>query len=231
MWRAWKPDRPYRLELQKSRLEIEEANAQLREQNEELRRANEMLEQLSITDGLTKLHNHRYFQDCLTRETKRANRSKEPLTLLLIDVDDFKQLNDRHGHVAGDKALRHLATVMNQTVRETDLLARYGGEEFVVLAPRTDLAGAITLEETIREWEPTSKMVVSIDSATKLPIQSGKVTFDLDGDGSTTVSLHYEYETKWGFVGRMMGGLVDRQLTKGFTGFLRDLDAAATAGG
>ncbi len=139
-----------RLELQKSRRETEGANVQLRKQNEELRRANEMLEQLSITDALTQLHNHRFFQDCLNREAKRANRSKEPLALLLMDVDDFKALNDRYGHAAGDSVLRHLAGVMNETVREVDLLARYGGEEFAVLAPRTDVTGALTLAETIR---------------------------------------------------------------------------------
>ncbi len=172
-----------RLELLKSRRETEEANDQLREQNEELRRANEMLEQLSITDGLTKLHNHRYFQDCLTHETKRANRSKEPLTLLLIDVDDFKQLNDRHGHVAGDKALRHLATVMNQTVRETDLLARYGGEEFVVLAPRTDLTGAITLGETIRTRLAASRFVLEgLRRAVPITVSIGVAVYRGDRD-------------------------------------------------
>ena len=77
----------------------------LGEQNEELQRAKETFEQLSITDGLTKLHNHRFFQDHLTREIKRAIRSGTPLSMLLIDIDDFKGLNDRFGHAAGDEIL------------------------------------------------------------------------------------------------------------------------------
>ena len=88
---------------------VEEANERLRLQNEELQRVNEVLEQLSITDGLTKLHNHRYFQEVLLQESKRAGRSGKPLSLVLIDIDYFKRWNDRLGHAAGDEILRRLA--------------------------------------------------------------------------------------------------------------------------
>ncbi|MGH0029704.1 MAG: sensor domain-containing diguanylate cyclase [Myxococcota bacterium] len=118
--------------------------------NEDLRRSNEMLEQLSLTDDLTKLHNHRYFQDRLGVETRRANRSGDELALLLVDIDDFKALNDRYGHAVGDEVLRQVAEVLNVSVRETDLPARYGGEEFAVLAPRTGVEGAMTLAEKLR---------------------------------------------------------------------------------
>jgi diguanylate cyclase (GGDEF)-like protein len=138
------------LELEESRLEIERANDRLITQNEELQRVNEVLEQLSITDGLTKLHNHRFFQDYLRREMKRAKRTGESLSLVLIDIDDFKQFNDRFGHAAGDAMLRHVADVMNGVIREMDLLARYGGEEFAILASQTDLEGACTLGEKVR---------------------------------------------------------------------------------
>jgi diguanylate cyclase (GGDEF)-like protein len=132
------------------RSEIEQVNLKLLSQNEEFQRANEILEQLSITDGLTKLHNHRFFQEHLTREIKRVDRSGEPLALLLLDIDDFKQLNDRFGHVAGDEFLVRLAQVLSQSVRDSDLIARYGGEEFAVLAVNTDLVGAVNLGEKIR---------------------------------------------------------------------------------
>jgi len=118
--------------------------------NIELQQAKETFQQLSITDGLTKLHNHRFFQDHLTREIKRVTRSREPLSMLMADIDDFKSLNDRFGHAAGDELLEGLARVMNEMVRDSDLLARYGGEEFVVLAPNTDRAGAYRLAEKIR---------------------------------------------------------------------------------
>jgi len=121
----------------------------LRDQNQALQAANEVLAQLSITDGLTKLHNHRFFQDHLTRELKRVTRTGEPLAMLLIDIDDFKALNDGYGHATGDAVLARIAQVMNAGIRESDLLARYGGEEFVVLAS-ADLDGALRLAEKLR---------------------------------------------------------------------------------
>jgi diguanylate cyclase (GGDEF)-like protein len=136
--------------LRRNQLEIEEKNARLTRQYQELLDDKEVLAQLSITDGLTKLHNHRYFQDHLTREIKRVDRNHAPLSMLLMDLDDFKQLNDRMGHAAGDELLLRIAQVMSESIRESDLLARYGGEEFVVLAPATDLDGATALAEKIR---------------------------------------------------------------------------------
>ena len=130
--------------------EIEATNRDLEERNAELQVAKETFEQLSITDGLTKLHNHRFFQDHLTREIKRVKRSKEPLSMLLLDIDDFKRLNDRAGHAAGDELLMGIARIMGEIVRESDLLARYGGEEFVVVMPNTEMIGAYQLAEKIR---------------------------------------------------------------------------------
>ncbi|MEE8164230.1 MAG: diguanylate cyclase, partial [Myxococcota bacterium] len=106
--------------LRSNQLEIEEDRVRLAEKNDELQRANEILSQLSITDGLTKLHNHRYFQDCRLREIKRVSRTKAPLSLILIDIDDFKMLNDTRGHAAGDEVLVSLAAIMNDSARESD---------------------------------------------------------------------------------------------------------------
>jgi diguanylate cyclase (GGDEF)-like protein len=136
--------------LRRNRGEIEQQHRQLREQNEQLQQANEVLEQLSITDGLTKLHNHRYFQEALTREIKRVSRTQKPLAMLLVDIDDFKALNDQLGHADGDAVLVRIARILNESVRESDVLARYGGEEFVVLATGTDLEGALFLAEKVR---------------------------------------------------------------------------------
>jgi dephospho-CoA kinase len=147
-------------ELRGNQGEIESANAELREKNLELQRANEVLEQLSITDGLTKLHNHRFFQDHLTREIKRVDRVREPLSMILVDVDDFKSLNDRLGHAAGDELLRRIAGLMNDSIRETDLLARYGGDEFVILTANTDVEGARSLAEKIRTNVAESSFII-----------------------------------------------------------------------
>ena len=137
-------------QLRKNRKEIDASQSALQAQNEAFQRTNEMLSQLAITDGLTKLHNHRYFQDQLTRELKRLSRTGEPLAILLFDIDDFKKLNDNLGHAAGDEFLVRFASILNETVRETDLVARYGGEEFVVVAVGTNLEGAEVLSEKIR---------------------------------------------------------------------------------
>jgi diguanylate cyclase (GGDEF)-like protein len=137
-------------QLRRNQDEIETANRSLTDRNTRLQQLNEVLNQLSITDGLTKLHNHRFFQDHLTREIKRVNRTREPLSMLLIDIDDFKQLNDRFGHAAGDELLSRIALILNDAVRESDLLARYGGEEFVILASNTDIEGAYQLAEKVR---------------------------------------------------------------------------------
>ena len=138
------------LALEESRLEVEDANARLIAQNNELQRVNEVFQQLSITDDLTRLHNHRFFHDHLPREMKRAARTGEPLALIVIDLDDFKRLNDRYGHAVGDAVLKQVAVVMSGVVREMDLLARYGGEEFALLASQTTLEGAVALAEKLR---------------------------------------------------------------------------------
>jgi len=137
-------------DLEVSQAATEQAVQRMRQQNEELQRMNEILEQLSITDGLTTLHNHRYFQEYLAKEVKRASRTGEPLSLVMIDIDHFKMWNDRLGHSGGDDILRRIAEIMQQLTRETDLLARYGGEEFALLLPDTELEGAIRLAEKIR---------------------------------------------------------------------------------
>jgi diguanylate cyclase (GGDEF)-like protein len=156
------------------RAEIEAANHKLVLQNDQLQRANEVLEQLSITDGLTKLHNHRFFQDHLTREIKRVSRTGEPLAMLICDIDDFKRLNDRLGHAAGDELLIGIARVLNDAIREADFLARYGGEEFVVLAPNTELRGAIVLAEKVREAVAAGSYILdSSHQLTKVTVSIG----------------------------------------------------------
>lgn len=137
-------------EIEAARRSVEEVNAELRSRNDELHRANEVLAQLSITDGLTQLHNHRFFQDSLVKEAKRADRTEDSLALILIDIDHFKAWNDRLGHAGGDEILRRIAEVMNTLLRSTDLLARYGGEEFALVAPGTNLEGAVQLAEKMR---------------------------------------------------------------------------------
>lgn len=109
-----------------------------------LEQARDRLEELALQDGLTGIANRRCFDQRLAAEWNRAQRSGRPLALLLIDVDHFKNLNDSHGHVAGDECLQQLAAALRGTLHRTgDLLARYGGDEFVALLPETNTAGAL----------------------------------------------------------------------------------------
>lgn len=107
------------------------------------------MEQLAITDGMTGLYNHRYFQEALDREMERADRLKQPLTLLLLDIDHFKKINDTCGHPAGDYILKGLAGMFKETARKVDILSRYGGEEFAALLPGIDLKNA---RKTAERW-------------------------------------------------------------------------------
>ncbi|MBI4537812.1 MAG: diguanylate cyclase [candidate division NC10 bacterium] len=106
--------------------------------------------QLAITDPLTGLANHRQFYDQLAREFRRCQRYGRPLTLLMLDIDKFKQFNDTFGHLAGDQALRETAEVLRQNARSVDILARYGGEEFAIILPETEDVRALVQAERVR---------------------------------------------------------------------------------
>jgi diguanylate cyclase (GGDEF)-like protein len=103
-----------------------------------------------LTDVLTGWHNRRYLQTRLNEELARSQRDHTPLTCLMIDVDHFKKINDRHGHVAGDEVLRRLAQCIDAKVRDSDVSARFGGEEFVILLPSTSIEAGRLLAERIR---------------------------------------------------------------------------------
>lgn len=119
---------------------------------EELESANEKLKNISITDALTGLHNRRSFDECWQREYKRAHRDSSCLSLIILDIDFFKKVNDQYGHPAGDLCLQEVAKcLIAHACREQDIIARYGGEEFAIILPSTDKIGAIAVAESIRK--------------------------------------------------------------------------------
>jgi diguanylate cyclase (GGDEF)-like protein/PAS domain S-box-containing protein len=122
-----------------------------KETEEKIKRLNAGLEQLAMTDYLTSLYNRRYFMQRGTEEFKRAKRNKQPLALLMLDIDQFKKVNDTYGHEAGDMALQQVASVLKSSLREIDILGRMGGEEFAVLLPNTPLHEAGVLAERVQQ--------------------------------------------------------------------------------
>jgi diguanylate cyclase (GGDEF)-like protein len=120
-------------------------------------------EALSVTDDLTQLYNSRYLTQVLRRETKRASRSGRPLSLLFIDLDGFKSINDTFGHLYGSRALVEAGALIRQCARETDVVARFGGDEFALILPDTGSEGAAAVGERIRERVNAHKFLPGLD--------------------------------------------------------------------
>ncbi len=137
----------------------------------------EKIKAMSYTDGMTGLHNYRFFRLRLKEELARARRSNNMVSLLILDVDYFKNYNDQLGHPAGDNVLRELSEILRGTVRDNDIVCRYGGEEFAIILPGTDTVGSEALAERIRhrveekefyneKIQPQKTLTVSIGTAT-----------------------------------------------------------------
>ena len=133
-------------------------------------------EALSVTDDLTQLYNSRYLAQVLRRETKRASRSGRPLSLLFIDLDGFKSINDKHGHLFGSRALVEAAGVIRDSARETDIVARFGGDEFALVLPDTGSDGAFFVGERIREKIAAWIFLKSIGLNISLTVSVGVAT-------------------------------------------------------
>lgn len=127
----------------------------------------ELMEKLSTTDPLTQLKNRMYFDNEFAREWKRSSRLKCPLSVIMVDLDHFKRINDNFGHMFGDECLRQVsATIANEVMRPSDCVARYGGEEFVILLPNTDETGAAIIAERILKAVQNIKLKASGEAVT-----------------------------------------------------------------
>jgi diguanylate cyclase (GGDEF)-like protein len=156
----------------------------------------ESVEQLAIQDGLTGLYNYRYFHKALTKEFERARRYERALSLAIIDIDDFKKYNDNYGHLTGDHLLSKIGNIIQENIRESDILARYGGDELTVILPETEGEEALTLLERVK----TAIEVYNFKT------QEPELTASVDKkDG--------EHETKFhGFKGKFLQWLNDKGL-------------------
>jgi diguanylate cyclase (GGDEF)-like protein len=144
-------------------------------------RIHETTRQMSVRDSLTEAFNHRYFQETLARELARHERSGQPLTLVMLDIDDFKKINDRWGHPVGDFVLRGLVEELTRGVREMDTVARYGGEEFALIFPETTPAKAWVVADRLRNCVASRVFVApQLDHALAVTISLGLSSFPED---------------------------------------------------
>jgi diguanylate cyclase (GGDEF)-like protein len=189
---------------------LEEARQREAQTNEELREEKAKLENLAKTDGLTGLYNRRHFQEELDSEIERASRESWPLSLLFIDLDHFKQYNDRWGHLEGDAELRRVAAQVLKSVRSTDTAYRYGGEELAVLLPSCPKDQAVRVAEKLRN---------AVSAGTQKPGRFG---------GRTTVSIGV---ASFPADGRVARGLVDTADAALYEAKARGRDCVVAAGG
>ena len=133
--------------------------------------------ELTVTDDLTKLFNSRYLNVHLRREIKRSRRYGVPVSLIFLDLDGFKNVNDRHGHLAGSRALYEVGQIIQETVREIDVVSRYGGDEFTIILPQTGAAGAMTIAERIRCSIQERAFLADIGLGVRLTASFGVSTF------------------------------------------------------
>jgi diguanylate cyclase (GGDEF)-like protein len=132
-------------------IELKQAKETAENLARELQSANTRLRGMAFQDGLTGLFNHRFFQESMDKELSKAIRYQRPFSLIMLDLDYFKKINDRYGHPAGDAVLKAISATINQTVRKSDIVSRYGGEEFAIVLPETQLKGAVILAERLRK--------------------------------------------------------------------------------
>ena len=190
-------------QLEEKTGEMDAANSLLEEKCLSLEEANRRLERLAVLDVMTDLPNHRAFQEQLAYQVKQTQRHHRPFSLIMFDVDNFKQYNDCYGHPDGDQLLAGIARLMRASVRAVDLPARYGGEEFAVILPETDRFGAAMLAERLRAEVaahpfPNKRVTISVGVAEfpsdaadggGLVFCADKAMYHAKSSGKNTVSL------------------------------------------
>jgi two-component system, cell cycle response regulator len=148
---------------------------------DELEEKNRELERISISDGLTGLFNHRHIHGLLHEEFERVNRTDDPLTVAMLDLDHFKQINDNYGHQAGDRVLQELAEILRSNAREIDKLGRYGGEEFLVILPDTELDEGVVFLERVRGDVESRSFDLDGPAPLRVTISAGVATHPAPG--------------------------------------------------
>ena len=152
----------------------------------------EEIKSLSVNDGLTGLHNHLFIMSKLEQEVQRSQRYGSPLSVIIFDIDDFKEINDKFGHLAGDTVLVELARMLKGGVRSIDSVGRYGGEEFLVILPETDGKDAVVIGDRLREL--VAEAAFSYDEkAIRLSVSGGVASYSEDSSASKLIGIADEH--------------------------------------
>lgn len=169
-------------EIERQTNHLREANHRLTEQTLELQEIKEQLTVEATTDMLSGLYNRRYFFEASQKSFYTAVRYKQELSILMIDIDKFKSINDTYGHIFGDKVIRTLANILKNSVRDSDILARYGGEEFIVLLPQTKQDNALELAQRIREEVQNRQISLDIGDTINITVSIGLTQLNNEED-------------------------------------------------
>jgi two-component system, cell cycle response regulator len=157
---------------------------------DQLEATNRELEQLSISDGLTGLFNHRHLHEILADEYERSRRTEKPMSVVMLDLDRFKEVNDTYGHQAGDRVLEELAAILRECAREIDKLGRYGGEEFMAILPDSDPEAGAVFAERVRELVENQQFDIQADEPLRMTISAGVASYPAHGADSPRRLVH-----------------------------------------
>jgi diguanylate cyclase (GGDEF)-like protein len=169
----------------------QELERKVRERTRQLEEAMMQVKEMAMTDPLTQLPNRRHFFDCMEQEISRLDRNPQPVSMLMLDIDYFKQVNDRFGHQQGDEALVQFASILKNRKRAYDQCARIGGEEFAILLPNTNHKGALRIAKDIRNSVASSNFMPGGDRPLLITTSIGLCSFS--GPPYPEVSMFYKY--------------------------------------
>jgi diguanylate cyclase (GGDEF)-like protein len=173
---------------------IESADRRLLETNQQLKQLNDEFRLLSITDPLTGLYNRRHFDELIETEVGLSNRHGDPNSILLIDIDYFKAINDTYGHYVGDLVLKAMTNILQENLRSTDAICRIGGEEFAVLCKRADKAGAMEIAEKLRAAVEATPMAPESDDELMITVSIGVASVPYNSKNTTAKQLYKDVD-------------------------------------
>ena len=181
---------------------LSDTPCQFLQELQSLRQEVDALKEQVRTDALTGLYNFRFFADALPREMERARRTFQPLSLIILDIDHFKGFNDRWGHELGNRALSHIARLIEVAIRKLDFAYRFGGEEFVILLPNTDLFQALNVAERLRDIIAATPLVNDRDT---IPITASLGVDEFRGNHGDSPEEFVERVDAWLYQAKRAG--------------------------